>query len=77
MSRRKTRKVCPRCHGDGYLHDYEDLGKRMSRLRKKAGLSRKFVSTKMKISEGNLSDMERGIRPWTPDLMTKFIDGIS
>jgi hypothetical protein len=77
VSKKKTRKVCPRCHGTGYLHDYEDLGKRMSRLRKKAGLSLKYVSSHMGISEGNLSDMERGDRPWTPDLMTKFIDGIS
>ena len=77
MNRKKARKICPRCHGAGYLHDYEDLGKRMSVLRRKAGLSLKYVSTKMKISEGNLSDMERGLRPWTPDLMTKFIDCIS
>ena len=31
----------------------------------------------MKITEGNLSDMERGDRPWTPDQITKFIDAIS
>ena len=77
MSKKKTKKVCPKCHGTGFLHDYVDLGKRMSRLRKKAGLSLKYVSTKKQVSEGNLSDMERGERPWTPDLMTKFLDGIS
>lgn len=77
MSKKKTRKVCPRCHGAGYLHDYEDLGKRMKGLRNKAGYSLKYVSTKMGISEGNLGDMESGDRPWSPDLMTKFIDSIS
>jgi hypothetical protein len=76
LRKKKARKICPKCHGTGYLHDYEDLGLRMSRLRKKEGLSLKYVATKMGISEGNLSDMERGERPWTPDLMTKFLDGI-
>jgi hypothetical protein len=77
VSRKKAKKVCPRCHGTGYLHDYEDLGKRMNLLRKKSGRSLKFVSTQIRVSEGYLSDMERGARPWTPDLMTKVIDGIS
>jgi helix-turn-helix protein len=77
VSKKKAKKVCPRCHGTGYLHDYEDLGQRMNRLRKKAGRSLKSVAVQMGVSEGYLSDMERGARPWTPDLMTKFIDGIS
>jgi hypothetical protein len=70
----KTRKICPKCHGTGYLHDYKDLGLRMRR--EKAGLTIKAAATQMGVSEGYLSDMERGARPWTPDLMTKFFDAI-
>jgi predicted transcriptional regulator len=77
MEKKKASKICPRCHGAGYLHDYEDLGSRMRGLREKAGLPRNAVSTRMGVSEGYLSDMERGDRPWSPDLMTKFIDTIS
>ena len=77
MRKNGAHKVCPRCHGAGYLHDYADLGERMRGLREKADFSRAFVAKRMKITEGNLSDMERGDRPWTPDQITKFIDAIS
>ena len=58
---KKTDNIkCPRCLGDGEVPNPKTIGRRLKRLRKKAGLSLTAICDAMGVSHGYLSQVESG-----------------
>jgi DNA-binding XRE family transcriptional regulator len=51
--------------------DHAATGQRVRTLRKKAGLTQLALATKMGMSNSFLSELEKGSRCWTPELLSK------
>lgn len=65
-------RPCHCCYGTGRELDPVAIGRERRRLRRRLGLSLRYVAERMGISACYLSHLERGLRNWTPQLMTSF-----
>lgn len=63
---------CEHCNGTGQQLNHRDLGKQMRKKRKRLGVSLRETAERMAISAPFLSDLERGNRHWTENLIVKF-----
>lgn len=68
--------VCPKCLGVGAVQDPRAQGRRLRLKRKQAQKGLSDTAKKMGISASYLHDLEVGGRPWSPDLVAKFIKAI-
>jgi predicted transcriptional regulator len=68
---------CPRCQGCGKVNTPTDdaaTGARLRKLRESKEVSLRSLASKMKLSPGYLSFLERGIHRWTPDMEKRYLD---
>lgn len=70
-------KTCQRCNGTGQEPDQSRIGNDMRKAREHAGLKQGVVSKRLDISQAYLSDLERGRRAWSSDLISRFINAIT
>lgn len=67
---------CDSCFGTGKKVDHKALGRSMSGLRLRTGLSLYDVAPRMGVSVGFLCNLESGRRKWTPEWRNKYLEGI-
>lgn len=65
-------KKCRRCNGTGAEPDQKKTGEDKRRERIESGFSQTLVADDMGISAAYLSDLERGRRNWSADLLERF-----
>lgn len=63
---------CDKCKGKGVLPDQQALGHKMRRKRQRRGMSLTETAVRMGFSKAYVSDLERGRRAWSIDLMISF-----
>lgn len=56
---------CPRCGGSGRIADPAATGRIYRRAREATGMSLRYVARRAGISATYLSQLERGVLPWT------------
>lgn len=63
---------CKYCDGTGRQIDQKQLGKELRKARESAGMSLRDMATALKLSAPYLSDLERGNRGWSTELIARF-----
>lgn len=69
---KKPQRKCPHCAGTGEVDDPYEIGLRLRLDRQARGLSIEDVAKKMGFTRMYLSHLERGIRNWSDDLISKY-----
>jgi ribosome-binding protein aMBF1 (putative translation factor) len=67
---------CERCLGTGVEPDNKDIGSFFRSRRERANLSLRALAEKLGISPSFLSQLERGDRRWTRDVVRKCDEAI-
>ena len=71
---RKVKGVkCPHCAGTGQKADPVSLGRELQRLRKAKGVSLRKFATAVETSVTHLSDIERGLRSPSNELLARIL----
>lgn len=68
-----TDTKCPACLGTGFAIDRASFGLALRQSREAAGLTVQEMAWRLHTSTARLSYMERGLRPWSPELLESFI----
>lgn len=66
-------RPCSHCKGSGLELDPKAVGEQMKKLRKAANRQLKEMAGKLDISAQYLSDLERGNRPFSQELVDRYI----
>lgn len=72
MAKLQTRP-CSHCQGRGTELDPKAVGEQMKKLRKAANRQLKEMAGMLDISAQYLSDLERGNRPFSQELVDRYI----
>jgi len=72
QSRMDKTMPCEKCKGTGRVQNPVSVGFEMRHLRQRCGKSLSAVARKLKISKAYVSDLERGHRVWSSDLLMRF-----
>lgn len=68
----KKTKPCHCCDGTGKEYNNKAVGTEMIALRAKSGLTQSEVGERMGFAKAYVSDLERGNRNWSSELIEKF-----
>lgn len=63
---------CPTCSGSGKIPDRKAQADDLRKQRVRRGVSLRFVADKLGISAPYLSDLERGNRAWSDEMIAAF-----
>lgn len=76
MPKKILHRKCSHCGGTGKVRDPFLFGEHMRIIREKSGKSLRDTATAMGITPPYLSDMERGHRAFTDEMVKKFSSAI-
>lgn len=65
-------RSCPHCEGTGWL--YENPGEVLRELRRSDGATQREMAHAMGISPQYLHDLEADNRPWTHEMVRRFLE---
>lgn len=65
-------KKCSRCNGNGKEPNDVKLGHFMRGRRKHSNIGLREMASRIGVSAGYLTNLEKGNRHWSPELISKF-----
>ncbi len=68
--------ICSHCWGRGLLKDDVETGRELRGVRDYLGVEQRAVAKAMKLSASYLSDLERGRRNWSGDLVRRYREAL-
>lgn len=72
MAETKLTRPCSHCKGSGRELDPHAVGWQMRSVREKAGKSLRHVADKLGYTAAYISDLERGNRPFTEEMIVRY-----
>jgi len=70
-------KICRHCNGTGREQDNKFVGREARKGREAAGIGLRVMASLIGVSPSFLSQLERGERNWTPEVVRLFARAIN
>lgn len=76
MVKNSLMRDCPACGGSGRVLDPREIGAHMRNLREKSKRSLRTIAANMGLSAPYVSDLERGNRSFTEELIARYKEAL-